>query len=107
MGDLATGLLWKRTFCLPCPAGHISFYTNKYSVVKKKDPVALQWCCTDAQLSSSECKYTHKTKQLQNQEALGGPSAMENVDNRVSGFPCPSYSCRAGYAAVGLDLLLT
>lgn len=106
MSGLVTGLLWKRAFCLSCLAGHVSFCTNKYSVVKKKDPVALQWCYTDAQISSSEYKCTHKTKQLQNQEALRVPSAMEKVSDHVSGFPYPRCSCRVGYAAVGLDLLL-
>lgn len=76
MSGLATGLLWKRAFCLSRSAEHVSFCTNIFSVVKKKHPVALHWCCTDAQLASSEHKYADKTKQLQNQEALRGPSAM-------------------------------
>lgn len=72
VSGLATGLLWKRTFSSSCIAGHVSFCTNKHSVVKEKDPVILQQCCNDAQLSFSEHKYAHKTKGLQNQEVLGG-----------------------------------
>lgn len=106
MSGLAIGLLWRRAFCLPHPAV-FSFCINKYSVVNREDSVALQqqWR-TDAQLSTSEYKYAHKTKQLQNQEALRGPSAMEKVADLVSGFPCPRCSCKVSYAAVGLDLLL-
>ena len=59
-------------------------------MVKKKDPVALQQCCTDAQLSSSEQEYTQKTEQLQNQEALRGPSAMGKVADHVCGFRYPT-----------------
>lgn len=72
VSGLATGLLWKRAFCSSHIAGHVSFCTNEYSVVKKNDPVVLQQCCNDAQLSFSEQKYAHKTKWLQNQEALRG-----------------------------------
>lgn len=62
----------KRAFCSSPIAGHVSFCTNKYSVIKKKDAVLLQHRCNDAQLSFSEYKNVHKTKWLQNQEVWEG-----------------------------------
>lgn len=105
VNGLATGLLWKRAFSSSRIAGHVSFCTNKYSVVKKKDPVVLQQCCNDAQLSFSEHKYAHKTKRLQNQ-VLGGLPATGYMANHISGFSYPRCSCRFGDAAVVLDFLL-
>lgn len=50
VSGLATGQPWKRAFCSSSIAGHVSFCTNKYSVVKKKDPVV---CSSAAMMLSS------------------------------------------------------
>lgn len=50
VSGLATGQPWKRAFCSSPIADHVSFCTNKYSVVKKKDPVV---CSSAAMMLSS------------------------------------------------------
>lgn len=97
MIGLTTGLLWKRAFCPSHSMEHVSFCTSKYSVGKKKDPVTPQQCCTGAKLSFNEHKYVHKTKQLQNQEALS--SLWGKCPTMSLGFPCWD-------AAVGLGVFL-